>query len=563
MAGPLLHLVGSEGGGLHLFGASSIGKTTLLRLAASVWGRGDTPGYVRSWRATANGLEGAAAGATDTALILDEVGQVEARDMAGALYSLANGAGKARAARDGGLREPRSWRVLTISSGEVPVDAKLIEDRGRKPRAGQLVRMLDIPATRAFGVFDRPVPEGDAAAFAKRCKLAATSAYGTAGPAFVHSIIAENVAGGDVRSMVADFVAAEVPPGADGQIDRAAQHLGLIMAAGELASAFGLTGWRSGEARDAAAWALKEWIKARGGTEAAEVRQAIKQVRLMIEAHGESRFQSLDDLDTKPVPNRLGWCKGAGREREWWVPPESWRAECCAGLDPQFVARVLAEHRMLRRQGGNTLQCTVNLGGDHRARAYVLTSAILDGAAMRAELLAELCAVARGDHAAKLPVTPATAVTLQSGYRSKAPELQSLHRLQVDARNVESVNTVPVTIPVSSSPEPDEAAIEERAALAAGLVPAGYLNAWARLNCEKPSSVSETDWLRALDDGGRLLDSWGYVAHAFGWTPDEIFDLTVGLIWHLNGERLEAFNTDRVHLSDGRMILRTKARGFA
>ena len=56
-----------------------------------------------------------------------------------------------------------------------------------------------------------------------------------------------------------------------------------------------------------------------------------------------------------------------------------WRAEICAGLDPQFVVQRLAERRMLRRQGGNTLQCTVNLGGDQRARAYVLTAAILDG----------------------------------------------------------------------------------------------------------------------------------------------------------------------------------------
>jgi putative DNA primase/helicase len=111
-AGPLLHLAGVEGGGVHFFGPSSIGKTTLLRLTAIVWG---PPGYVRSCRATANGLEGAAAGATDTALILDEVGQVEARDMAAALCSLANGTGNARAARNDSLRELRSWRVLTIS----------------------------------------------------------------------------------------------------------------------------------------------------------------------------------------------------------------------------------------------------------------------------------------------------------------------------------------------------------------------------------------------------------------------------------------------------------------
>jgi putative DNA primase/helicase len=106
LAGPLLHLAGIECGGVHFFGPSSIGKTTLLQLAASVWGRGGAPGYVRTWRATANGLEGAAAGATDTVLILDELGQVDVRELATALYSLANGTGKARAHRDGALREP-------------------------------------------------------------------------------------------------------------------------------------------------------------------------------------------------------------------------------------------------------------------------------------------------------------------------------------------------------------------------------------------------------------------------------------------------------------------------
>jgi uncharacterized protein (DUF927 family) len=376
LAGPLLHLAGVEGGGVHFYGQSSKGKTTLLQMAASVWGRGATPGYVRAWRATANGLEGAAAGATDTVLILDELGQVDGRELAGALYALANGAGKQRATRDGALREPRSWRVLTISSGEVPIAGKMAEDRARKTRAGQLVRMLDIPIARACGVFDQ---DRDAADLAKRCKLAAASVYGTAGPNFVRRLLADDIGGADVRAMVNEFLAAEVPAGADGQIDRAAQRLGIVAAAGELATAFGLTGWRAREAREAAGWALRQWIDGRGGTEADEVRQSIEQVRLAIESHGESRFQSIDDPDAKAVNCRLGWRKGAGADREWWVLPESWKAEICAGLDPQFVARALAERGMLRRQGGNILQCTVNVGGDQRVRAYVLTAAILDG----------------------------------------------------------------------------------------------------------------------------------------------------------------------------------------
>jgi uncharacterized protein (DUF927 family) len=351
LKGPLLHLAGVEGGGVHFYGQSSQGKTTLLQMAASVWGKGATPGYVRTWRATANGLEGAAATATDTVLILDELGQVDGRELAGALYALANGAGKQRAMRDGSLREPRSWRVLTISSGGVPIDAKLTEDRGRKTRAGQLIRMLDIPTARVCGVFDRAGPNGDAADLAKRCKLAAASAYGIAGPEFVRMLLANDVGGGEVRTMVNEFLAAEVPPGSDGQIDRAAQRLAIVAVAGELATVFGLTGWGKGEAREAASWALCQWIDARGGTEPAELRQSIEQVRLAIESHGESRFQSMDDPDAKPVNHRLGWRKGAGVDREWWVLPECWKAEVCAGLDPQFVARTLAERGMLRRQG--------------------------------------------------------------------------------------------------------------------------------------------------------------------------------------------------------------------
>jgi putative DNA primase/helicase len=107
-AGPLLKLAGQEGGGVHIFGASSKGKTTIIQAAASVWGRGATPGYVRSWRATANGLEGVAASASDTVLILDELNVVDARDAASSFYGLANGSGKARAARDGSLREPKT-----------------------------------------------------------------------------------------------------------------------------------------------------------------------------------------------------------------------------------------------------------------------------------------------------------------------------------------------------------------------------------------------------------------------------------------------------------------------
>jgi hypothetical protein len=55
-AGPLMQRCNSEGGGFHVVGDSSTGKTTLIEAACATWGG---PGFKRSWRATANGMEGA------------------------------------------------------------------------------------------------------------------------------------------------------------------------------------------------------------------------------------------------------------------------------------------------------------------------------------------------------------------------------------------------------------------------------------------------------------------------------------------------------------------------
>ena len=115
-AGPLIEPAGEDSGGFHLRGASSTGKSTALRLAASVWGNPSQ--YCRLWRATTNGLEGLAALHNDGVLILDELGQVDPRDAGEAAYMLANGRGKARAARDGTARQSATWRLFFLSAGE-------------------------------------------------------------------------------------------------------------------------------------------------------------------------------------------------------------------------------------------------------------------------------------------------------------------------------------------------------------------------------------------------------------------------------------------------------------
>ncbi len=129
-AGPLLYLLKEESGGVHIAGSSSIGKTTLLKAAQSVWGGKQ---FMKTWRATSNGLEAIAAAHSGTGLILDEIGQVDGKEAGECSYMLANGEGKQRASRSGGARRKQTWRLLFLSSGETDLSQHM-RAAGKKAR---------------------------------------------------------------------------------------------------------------------------------------------------------------------------------------------------------------------------------------------------------------------------------------------------------------------------------------------------------------------------------------------------------------------------------------------
>ena len=208
-------------------------------------------------------------------------------------------------------------------------------------------------------------------------------------------LIDDGVTGEDVRGLIEQFVRRQFRREADGQVERAAARFGLISAAGELAARLGIVPWPAGAARDAAAWALDRWIELRGGTEPAEARQAVESVRLFIEQHGDARFASVDDPDARPVANRAGYRKGNGAEREWWVLPEVWRTEICAGQDAQFVARALAERGHAADAGRGLAMQRARQGRDpsglRRDGGY-----FRGGGRCSADVMAELRAIMRG-----------------------------------------------------------------------------------------------------------------------------------------------------------------------
>jgi hypothetical protein len=68
------------------------------------------------------------------------------------------------------------------------------------------------------------------------------------------------VTGEEVRRFVDELVREHVKGAADGQVMRAAARFGLIAAAGELATMFGLTPWQEGETTEAATGHAEEGV---------------------------------------------------------------------------------------------------------------------------------------------------------------------------------------------------------------------------------------------------------------------------------------------------------------
>ncbi|MBC8078850.1 MAG: DUF927 domain-containing protein, partial [Gorillibacterium sp.] len=234
-AAPILRLVGMEGGGVHFVGTSSTGKSTALYVAASVMGSPEH--YNQSWRATGNGLEGIAKFHNDTCLIIDEMGQVQAKEAGEISYMLANGAGKLRANIRGEAREKANWRLLFLSSGEVTL-AEHMNEGGKKARAGMEIRLVDIHADagKDMGIFEDIHGFGNGAEFSDMLKSCAADYHGVAFREFVRCIIAEgDLIRASIGELQEDFLENQIPENASGQVRRVAARFALIAAAGELA----------------------------------------------------------------------------------------------------------------------------------------------------------------------------------------------------------------------------------------------------------------------------------------------------------------------------------------
>jgi hypothetical protein len=181
---------------------------------------------------------------------------------------------------------------------------------------------------------------------------------------------------------------------------------------------------------------------------------------------------------------------------------------------------------------------------------------------MRAELAERLRRIMRGEAVPEYGVTGVAGVTDTPRLRRKPQQLRRLRQLRLEKGSWEKRAEQDVSEPVTAPTEADFDAIEERAAMAADRVPACYLDAWARLQCQRPLSTSEAEWRLAIHDAGMFLDGWGLEAAAMEWAAGDLLDVPIegrlgGLVWQLSGDRVEILGADHARLADGRTIERS------
>lgn len=223
LAAPLLYPLGAPNFGIHLVGESSRGKTTQLKIAASVYGDPNSPHWVAAWNTTNVGAELRASMLCDVPLCYDEVGGADPQKLESLVYSIINGTGRTRGQRDVTLRTTRQWKTIMLSTGE----KSLVDETAA---TGAQVRVIELHVD-GFGSLDAQAVDA--------LKDACAANSGSFGRSWIESLV-------DVPNWAEWRGALAMRTEALRQLDsnplqqRVAQYYALLSIAEELAGAFGL-----------------------------------------------------------------------------------------------------------------------------------------------------------------------------------------------------------------------------------------------------------------------------------------------------------------------------------
>lgn len=310
LAAPLLYQSGMENGAFHLVGASSTGKSTLLQVAASVCG---DKSFTRSWVSTSNGLAAVSAEHNDMLLPLDEIGAARPEDVSTAIYQVMNGAGKLRASISGALMQPAQWRTLVLSTGEVWL-SELMRQLGQPMKAGQGIRLVEIPIFGDHGAFEAIHGRANPRAFVEELHASCTRFHGVLFRKWIEVLTdAENDAlasslAGELRVIAARWTTEHMAS----QVQRVVQRFALVAVALVLASRKNLLPWSEAESGNAVHKTLRAWLDNRGHVLNAEEFELLRRLDQLV--WGDARIAA--DLNAFDQTH-LAFRREVAGEEQW------------------------------------------------------------------------------------------------------------------------------------------------------------------------------------------------------------------------------------------------------
>lgn len=384
-ASVLLPISNQLGGGFHLRGESSTGKSSALKVAGSVLGCNGENGFNETWRGTQNGIEAVAAYHNHLLLPLDEIKEIKrVEDVGKLIYMLSNGFATSRMTKDITARKRDEWLLLFLSSGELSFQ-DLTRETKEQTFGGQEARFIDISAVpeNAHGIFENLHGFGNGAEFSSYLNRASVTHYGTAIREFIQ-YVADNY--DRVKEIMEEarvnFFQNYVDPKASGEVFRVAEKFALVGTGGFLATKAGLTDWQNGEVKSVTIRLFNEWLDRRGGIGAFDVSEGCRRIIAAIDKRAHSDFQDLDDEIKLKPQTRIGYKRRGDDGRTEFIFTSEQFAELCKGYNQKRILSELENLGFLKIPKDRTKQTKQQKMSlpDYSGRKYVYILTLDNGA---------------------------------------------------------------------------------------------------------------------------------------------------------------------------------------
>lgn len=347
LSGVLLNPLNLEPVMVNLVGRSSIGKTTALYVAASLWG--NPKKFIQQWRTTSNALEALAENHNDCLLILDELGQIQASEIGNTVYMLGNAKGKKRLNKDSELKPSKEWNLAVLSSGEIGIADKIAES-GKNAKAGQMVRCIDIESLRSdeLGVFDTLHDDiENGARFSNLLKQAALKYHGVASEKFITSLVNADI---NIRDIYEQQKRRLIEPlgEVDGEVIRVSETFALFLLSGVFACRFKVFTHREDELVEIISEVFHRWLKERGGKKSIEEIQILERLHGALEIN-KGYFDQITNGNKIETRSNIWWgIHEISQDFEkYYVNASAFRNEIFKGFNLKSVRRTLLDKNII------------------------------------------------------------------------------------------------------------------------------------------------------------------------------------------------------------------------